>query len=190
MHLGKVLRFGLAYLLGHQIAKALVGVRLELQHVPDFGCFKQIDGNAIERTTKMAAMGLNTKLTSSLGIDFQHSRTGASQVQHQARLLQLTGFKQAQKSAWVLAARDPAKVVPKRTFAFLANEGRAKVAAKPITGICFIDREDGLAGKACDDGQFSHGFLLGSRVSHAHAAPGPPTLGHCSFHAPLQSRCL
>ena len=190
LHLGKVLRLGLAHLLGHQIAKALVGVRLELQHVPGFGCFKQIDGKTVKRAPKVAAMGLHPKLTPGLRINFEYGRAGAPQVEHQTCFLQLTGFKQAQQPSWVLAARHPPKVVPKRTLAFLANEGRAKVAAKPVTGIRFITREDRLAGEARDSGQFSHGFPLGWRADRAHAGPGLPTPGHCSFHAPLQSRCL
>lgn len=55
LHLDKVLRFAVTDLLGYQVAEALVGVGLELQHMPGLGRFQQSDGHPAKRATEMTA---------------------------------------------------------------------------------------------------------------------------------------
>ena len=178
LHLGKVLRFGAAHALGSQVVEALGRVGLELQHMPGLGCFRQTQRNAVERTAKVATVGLHTDLAPGFGVDLQHRGTDAAQVPHQPGFFQLAGLKQAQEAPGMAVHRGPAKVEPQGALAVLADQGGPEVRTKAAAGLRFVGREDRVAGGAAQGGQFSHGSPPGGRAADGHARAAHSSVRH------------
>ena len=70
----------------------------------------------------MPPVGLHPELAPGFRVKLEHRRPRAPQIAHQTIFLPVAGLKETQHAPRELRLGGPAKVVPQRTLALLANE--------------------------------------------------------------------